>query len=117
LRDRFAAFFVDRFAVLFFALDRFAVLFLLDFFVAALAIAVVLSVPLLRARESLFPLTIENHQARVHVESCRNFCGVYPLTFSSYETCAAVLTLKKREPWPFSKVRMGARTCHSAPFS
>jgi hypothetical protein len=42
LRDRFAAFFVDRFAV-----------FLLDFFVAALAIAVVLSVPLLRARESL----------------------------------------------------------------
>ena len=52
LRDRFAAFFVDRFAVLFFAVDRFAV-FLLDFFVAALAIAVVLSVPLLRARESL----------------------------------------------------------------
>ena len=52
LRDRLAAFFVDRFAVLFFAVDRFAV-FLLDFFVAALAISVVLSVPLLRARESL----------------------------------------------------------------
>jgi hypothetical protein len=60
LRERFAAFLVDRFAVLFFAVDRFAV-FLLDFFVAALAIAVVLSVPLLRARESHFPLTIENH--------------------------------------------------------
>jgi len=52
LRDRFAAFLVERFAELFFAVDRFAVLFLLDFFVAALAISVVLSVPLLRARES-----------------------------------------------------------------
>jgi hypothetical protein len=61
LRERLAAFFVDRFAVLFFAPERFAVLFLLDFFVAAFAIAVVLSVPLLRARESHFPLTIENH--------------------------------------------------------
>jgi len=52
LRERFAAFLVERFAELFFAVDRFAVLFLLDFFVAALAISVVLSVPLLRARES-----------------------------------------------------------------
>jgi hypothetical protein len=62
--DRFADFFAPvRLAAVFFA----PVDFLLDFFELAFlvagdfAIADVLSVPLLRARESHFPLTIENH--------------------------------------------------------